>query len=275
MQLLNIKNKKNMKKIISITTVLFLLIFILNINLNAQVKTKVFYSNIPVEYKTLMQKTGTTQIIEAPQNFYDLKNSKSSDEEIKFAFDVKKNIDFMKEAILENKNGILKYYLTLNAKDALNTSLQFSNFKLSKNSVLSLYTKNEFTDSITSKENNENNIWATRVYQGNTLTIVLKIPILERENSQLVISTINFGYKNFGTSFDFGNIGASATCEINANCPIGNSWGNEKNSVAMIVADGIVSCTGALIMNSCGNNTPYFLTANHCLNSGNVPNWVF
>jgi hypothetical protein len=61
---------------------------------------------------------------------------------------------------------MLKYSLSINAKDALNMSLEFSEFKLSKTSILSIYSKNEFTDSITSNENNENNIWATRVLSG-------------------------------------------------------------------------------------------------------------
>lgn len=170
---------------------------------------------------------------------------------------------------------MLNYSLSINAIDAMNLSLQFSEFKLPKSAVLSIYNKNELTDSITSSENNENNIWATRVYQGNILSIVLKIPSSEKEQVLLKIGTVNFGYKNFGVLFDFANPGASEPCHINANCPTGNNWNNEKNSVAMIVANGIIQCTGSLIMNTCNTNTPYFLTANHCLDAGNIPNWVF
>ena len=170
---------------------------------------------------------------------------------------------------------MLKYSLSINAKDAFNMSLQFSEFKLSKTSILSIYSKNEFTDSITSNENNENNIWATRVYQGENLSIVLKMPSTEKEQVKLKIGTVNFGYKNFGVLFDFGNPGASANCNINANCPAGNGWDNEKNSIAMIVVNGVAQCTGSLVMNTCNTNTPYILTANHCLAAGNIPNWVF
>jgi len=89
------------------------------------------------------------------------------------------------------------------------------------------------------------------------------------------IDKVNFGYKQFGVSYDFGNPGASAPCNINANCAGGNGWDNEKNSIAIIVVDGAEQCTGSLIMNSCNTNIPYFLTANHCLDAGNLPNWVF
>lgn len=165
--------------------------------------------------------------------------------------------------------------LTINATDALNLSLQFSEFQIPKNSVFSIYTKNELTDSITANENNEKNIWATRVYQGSILTLVLKTTYKEKENARLQIGSVNFGYKNFGVLVDFANPDVSEPCHINANCPAGNNWNNEKNSVAMIVANGIIQCTGSLIMNTGNTNTPYFLTANHCLGAGNVPNWVF
>ncbi|MES1225188.1 MAG: hypothetical protein ABUT20_57425, partial [Bacteroidota bacterium] len=60
--------------------------------------------------------------------------------------------------------------------------------------LLSIYSKNEFTDSIASNQNNESNIWATRVYQGECLTLILKIPNKEKENIKLRIGSVNFGY---------------------------------------------------------------------------------
>ena len=71
------------------------------LNLNAQVKTKVFYSNIPSKYNSLKAVTLKTHTIEAPEEFYTLKNKKKVDEEIKFAFQINTNIDFLKEATLE------------------------------------------------------------------------------------------------------------------------------------------------------------------------------
>lgn len=259
-----------------INSILLLLTFTLCINLHAQVKTKVFYTDVPSKFKPLLKAISKTNKIEPPSEFYNLKN-KIISEDIQFAIPVKVNVDFTKEALFEENNdmNLLAYSLSIEAKDALNLSLQFSEFKLPKSAILSIYTKNELTDSITSSQNNENNIWATRVYQGNTLSIVLKIHSSDKDKVLLKIGNVNFGYKNFGVQFDFANPGASAPCHINANCPAGNNWNNEKNSVAMIVANGIIQCTGSLIMNTCNTNTPYFLTANHCLGAGNVPNWVF
>lgn len=260
-----------------IFNLLLIAIVCLCTNLNAQVKTKVFYTDIPNQYKTMLKEGSKIYKIEAPVGFYELKekNRKIKDEDIQFALPIKQKIDFLKEAVQEINGEQLTYSLTINATDALNLSLQFSEFQIPKDALLSIYTKHELTDSITANENNENNIWATRVYQGSNLTLVLKTSYKEKENVRLQIGSINFGYKNFGVLVDFGNPGASEPCHINANCPAGNNWDNEKNSVAMIVANGIIQCTGSLVMNTCNINTPYFLTANHCLNAGNVPNWVF
>lgn len=237
-------------------------------------KTKVFYSDIPLKFKPLLKQISKIHKVDPPLEFYNRKK-KNQSEEIQFAIPVKVNIDFMKESFVDESEGILTYSLMLEADDALNLSLQFSKFNLTEGAILSIYTQNELTDSITSSQNNENNVWATRVYQGNKLSIVLKIPRDSKEKVYLKIGAVNLGYKKFGVQFDYGNIGSSANCHINANCPAGNNWNDEKNSVAMIVANGIIECTGSLIMNTCNTKTPYFLTASHCLGAGNVPNWVF
>jgi hypothetical protein len=143
---------------------------------------------------------------------------------------------------------------------------------------LSIYTDKEITDSITSAENNSNNVWATRVYRGNSLNIVLKVPTNGENGSRIKISKINFGYKNIGyknLGMQYGNPGDALDCHFNVACPAGNAWNEERNSVALIVADGHEICTGALIMNACNTNIPYVLTADHCLEAGNVNNWVF
>lgn len=266
-------------KFIKLIAAFFTVFTILNTS-NAQVKTKVFYEQIPLKLLPVSKTIEQRKNIKAPAEFYVLKLKAeemgiNNPEDIRFAYSVLADIDFLKEAKMIEENGIQVYSLTLIAEGALNLSVQFNQFKLSANSSLAIYTKYELTDSITAKENNESNVWATRVYQGNEVSIVLKTPTSEKVQPMIKIDKVNFGYKQFGVSYDFGNPGASAPCNINANCAGGNGWDNEKNSIAIIVVDGAEQCTGSLIMNSCNTNIPYFLTANHCLDAGNLPNWVF
>lgn len=69
--------------------------------------------------------------------------------------------------------------------------------------------------------------------------------------------------------------GGAASCNVNVACPAGATWDKEKKSVAIISANG-ATCTGTLIMNTCGTNIPYLLTAKHCVDAEpNVQNWVF
>ncbi|MES1225187.1 MAG: hypothetical protein ABUT20_57420 [Bacteroidota bacterium] len=103
--------------ILKITTYLFALLT-LCLHINAQIKTKVFYTEVPLHYKSILAKTTAAHKIDAPPEFYDLMSKKETIEDIKFAFPVKMNIDFMKEAIMEKDDEALKYSLTINAKDA-------------------------------------------------------------------------------------------------------------------------------------------------------------
>jgi hypothetical protein len=63
---------------------------------------------------------------------------------------------------------------------------------------------------------------------------------------------------------------SAATCERDAMCSV-SQWGPQMNAVArMIFSDGTYSyaCTGTLLADSDpGGNIPYFLTANHCINT--------
>lgn len=167
------------------------------------------------------------------------------------------------------------YLLPLRGEKALSLSLHFGKFSLSKNAVLSIYNQFELTDSITAAENNPLQQWATRAYQGSDLIISLKVPTSEAKNNILLINRVNFGYKALGGEY-FGSPGASASCNVNIACPTGNGWDNEKNSIALILGDGIIYCTGAMVMNTANTNTPYLLTANHCyVRAPNVGGWVF
>ena len=60
-------------------------------------------------------------------------------------------------------------------------------------------------------------------------------------------------------------------CEVDASC-----YGdNEKNAVGRIMFNdngGTYVCTGTLLNNVAQDHTPYFLTANHCVNTGSRSN---
>ncbi len=266
---------------IKITSRLFLLLC-LTVTLapaQAQVKTKIFPATIPEQFLPAGKTKTIEQVVSMPANFTNLlARAKTADASQKdysngFAEKVSTRINFFKAAGTSKSGDDNTLSLTLVAEQARNISLHFEDFMLSRHAIMSIYTDRELTDSITAKENNENKLWATRVYQGDRVTITLRFPPEERDKNSMTISQVNFGYKQFGDEY-FGNPGSSATCNVNVVCPAATGWENERNSVALIVVNGQEACTGSLLMNTCGSNIPYFLTANHCLGS-NLANWVF
>lgn len=75
--------------------------------------------------------------------------------------------------------------------------------------------------------------------------------------------------------------GASGDCQVNANCTEGNSWRKQQEGVARIyVVDGGSAgyCTGTLVNNTAEDQTPYFLTADHCggtVTASDFGEWIF
>ena len=67
----------------------------------------------------------------------------------------------------------------------------------------------------------------------------------------------------------------SGSCNNNTVCPEGDPWQNEISAVAMITVGGSGLCTGTLLNNCANDGTPYFLTANHCVQGDNPATWSF
>ncbi len=242
-----------------------------------QVKTKIFDNGIPASMSRASYQKNEVHT-PAPANLETLKKSRGESESAaeyknRFAVPVAVDYDLLQMAKQSAGDDGVIYSLKLVADKALNLSLAFSEFELSPNAVLSIATDRELTDSITAKENNPGNIWATRIYQGDFVYLTLMVPRNEATQNRIKINQVNFGFVPIGGEF-YGNPGASAPCNINVLCAQGNGWENERTSVALIVSGGATSCTGTLVMNTCGTNIPYLLTANHCLDA-NVSNWVF
>ncbi|HRH69658.1 MAG TPA: T9SS type A sorting domain-containing protein [Flavobacteriales bacterium] len=107
---------------------------------------------------------------------------------------------------------------------------------------------------------------------GDRITIEYQEPGSVRGEGRLRIDRVTHGYRDiFHMAKDLGESGA---CNINVICPEGDDWRDEIRSVAIITTGGSGFCTGTL-MNTCAEDgTPYFLTANHCLDA-DVEDWVF
>ena len=122
---------------------------------------------------------------------------------------------------------------------------------------------------------NENHIYkgelGTELVPGNTVVVEYFIPN-GNDLGVINVSTVTHGYRT-ANEFSEKAFGSSGGCNMNANCPDGATWVNERNSVVMLVSGSSGFCTGALINNTLNDGTPYVLTANHCYS--NPTNWIF
>ena len=122
---------------------------------------------------------------------------------------------------------------------------------------------------------NENHIYkgelGTELVPGNTVVVEYFIP-KGNDLGVINVSTVTHGYRT-ANEFSEKAFGSSGGCNMNANCPDGATWVNERNSVVMLVSGSSGFCTGALINNTLNDGTPYVLTANHCYS--NPTNWIF
>lgn len=254
------------------------LLCLLGGGVSSQVKTKIFDKEIPVAIKPAALAAKAISI-EAPAGFAGKKAGKDQKAEIEYSnvFALRKtvDIDFIKTATQTRKNGFVFYAMELTTREALNVSFHFNQFYLSPNAILSIFTDHEITEAITANENNKTSTWSTRLYQGDHVTLHLKVPQQETGLTQLLIDRVNFGFQSAGAEY-FGQPGSSASCNINVLCPQGNGWNIERQSVAQILTEGDSYCTGVLVMNTCGTNIPYLLSAKHNYDARpRLQDWVF
>jgi len=184
----------------------------------------------------------------------------------------------------ELPDGTNIWRLKIKSEGAKAISVYYNDFWLPPKSKLYLYNedKTHVIGSFTEFNNTESGEFATRLIQGETVT--LEYVQSTTVNKNAVISIWGFSYVYRGVNFfrntkDFGD---SESCEVNVNCsPEGTNWQHQKRSVAriLIVTSSFAGwCTGSLVNNTHQNCTAYFLTADHCYdNTGTfyLNQWVF
>ena len=180
-------------------------------------------------------------------------------------------------------NGDRMWRLEINSKDAVTLSLTFSNYHLPDGAELFIYSdKEEFVlGALTSYNNKVHNQLGTSPIPGDQIILEYFEPADVAFEGVLEIETVAHGYKDVfkiakesGSDFEKG-FGDSGSCNNNVVCEEAEDWSEQIRSVALITLNnGTRICTGTLLNNVLEDETPYFLTANHCLGSS-YTTWVF
>lgn len=169
-------------------------------------------------------------------------------------------------------NGDVLYQYGIECKNAVSINLVFDRFELAEG--VRLYfadpIKKKFDGAYTYLNNNPSKMLGTELLYAEKAIIEIVVPQDKVGQSTLHLGTIVHGYKSLDEMAK--SLNSSGSCEIDVNCPLGEGWENQRNSVAMMVNGGGF-CTGSLVNNTSGTIIPYFLSANHC--GTNPGGWVF
>lgn len=208
--------------------------------------------------------------------------------EVPYRFGVENEVNYGIENsglwIINPESDFAIWQLGIYCPGARAISLRFDEYQLPQGSEVFIWSsdREEFLGSFTSKNNKPGGQLATGLIHGERVIVEYRVPLLAEDFGKLTIGQIVHGYRSFLDSkfvteaeAQRGPFGDSGNCEVNINCPEGDDWQVEKRAVAIITEGGYGYCTGALVNNTANDGTPYFLTANHCIQGTDVGNWVF
>jgi hypothetical protein len=152
-------------------------------------------------------------------------------------------------------------------------NLGFSRFRLPAHAQLLLYSA-DGTHSLrpfTAADNEVHGQLWTPALVTDELILELTVPAAERDAVELEVSSVNQGYRGFGTLPL-----KSGACNMDVAClGAGDTWREEMRAVAVISTGGSRFCTGSLLNNTANDRKMYFITANHCnITASNAPSLV-
>jgi len=184
-------------------------------------------------------------------------------EKFQFAYGFVTNINIKKESVVDTlKNGLL-YRISIISEGAKSLNIIFDKYNLPRGAKLFLYGKNykSIKGVFTSENNKLNKKLAIEPVSGEQITIEYFEPHNSSNLNNLTVSKVSHDIYGIEDG-DFGNSGA---CQVDVNCNEGSSWQEEKRSIVKIIINGTGLCSCALINNTSEDNTPYILTAAHCI----------
>lgn len=133
-------------------------------------------------------------------------------------------------------------------------------------------TKN--TTSYNARDVNRGELWS-RIQPGDALEFSLTVPLVERSKVVLNIVSLQAGYRSLGAGvtdhpyyrqLKSSNAGESlnSACVTNYECKVDASIAPQGSATVALVIGNLYQCTGTLVNDVPGDNTPYILTARHC-----------
>ncbi len=185
----------------------------------------------------------------------------------RFAAGIETAITPSHEGSWENlPNGWLLWRVRLVSPGALSLNLWFDRLDLPPGAVLWLYDDSGamVQGPYTSSDRNAlGGLW-TPVILGDELALELDLPPGAAPAADLRIASVNHGYRSFADD-PSATRNKQGSCNIDVICPEGDEWRDQIRSVARLTIMGVYLCTGQFLNTTAQDETPYLLTAQHCV----------
>lgn len=162
--------------------------------------------------------------------------------------------------------------LRVRSENALTLHLGFTTYRMPPGAELFMYSPDyeSVVGPFTAADNEDHGQLWTPALPGDEAVIEVTVPAAQRSNLQLTLGQVTHGFRPFRT----GSVNrsyrakeaakASGACNIDVACEEADPWRDQLRAVARFTTRQGSACTGTLINNTTGDQTPYFLTANHC-----------
>jgi PKD repeat protein len=165
---------------------------------------------------------------------------------------------------IKGKGTIWQYKIESN--DAFSLGIHFKTYHLPQKAKVNVYnsSKSQLRGAFTKINNNAGNQLSIAEFPGKNMIIEYFEPDSPEFSGELVLGAVSQAYTDFKSA---------AIDRLGINCPQGDNWQKEKNSVCLMTfhdASNSYFCTGALLNNVKNDQKPYFLTANHCIRTEEV-----
>lgn len=169
------------------------------------------------------------------------------------------------------ENGDKIWRLGLVSKGAYSINLTLGRFRMAEKVKLYMYSPDyrKILGAYSSVNNNLADNLAVEPIQGDSLILELNIPGDVEKYGDLEITRLGHDFVNiFGILKSAGSeLLTAGACNVDINCDQGLNWQHEKYAVCKLIVNNKDLCTGTLINNTALDNTPYVITANHCIDT--------
>ncbi|MDR1120387.1 MAG: lysyl endopeptidase, partial [Dysgonamonadaceae bacterium] len=203
-----------------------------------------------------------------------LEEDKINESNMRGAFRFAKKFHVSIERGKSGKNYVLEdgtkvWQVGIRSEDAYSMNVLFSEYKIPEGGKLFLYSSDysHILGSFTHENNSEDNLLPVAPVKGDEIIVEYSEPANVPFEGILKITEVNHDYRGVLRA-EPGNdpTGSTYTCMPDVLCTAATSTSKEKDAVVLLIINGTVGCTGSIINNTRNDETPYLLTAMHCLN---------